>query len=172
MPIIPVLLTILNSIDWDSEFRGINQDTALDRLYSHFNDVIVSFVPIRVYKQSHFPRWFSARLKSLIRNKKKARKDFKASNSHSDYLLFCDLRSQCKALTKSDYRAYVDDVENSVRYNPRSFWSFVKAKRGICGLPSSMHRDRTTASSDSAIVDLFATFLARSTHLLLGRHRP
>ena len=72
--------------------------------------------------------------------------------------MFSDLRSQCKALTKSDYRAYVNDVENSIRYNVRSFWSFVKAKRGVCGLPSSMHFEGATASSESAVADLFATY--------------
>ena len=154
----PRIINHLNSIDWDSVTRGVDPDIAVDRLYSHIDEVIAAYVPVRVYRRSFYPRWFSPRLRSLISYKKRAHKAFKTSNSLADYLVFSDLRSQCKSLTKCDYRAYVGTVENSMQYNIRNFWSFVNAKRGDHGLPSSMHYEGSTASSFIAIADLFAAY--------------
>ena len=153
----PSIINHLNAIDWDSESRGINPDLAVDSLYSHLNDVIEAFVPVRTFRPSLYPRWFSSRLKSLIRDKKRAHIMYKTSNSRSDYLLFSSIRSQCKLLTKSDYRAYVETTEISLQDNVRCFWSFVNAKRGNQGFPASMCNDNSTASSSLAIADLFAT---------------
>ena len=141
-------------------------------VYSHIDEVIAAFVPVRVFRRSLYPRWFSSRLRVLIRNKMRTHKAYKTSNSLSDYLLFSDLRSQCKLLTKSDYRAYVETVENSVQYNIRNFWSFVNAKRGDHSLPSSTHYEGSTASSYVAIADLFATYFGSVYNRLLGGQRP
>ena len=130
----------------------------MDSLYSHLNDVIEAFVPVRTFRPSLYPRWFSPRLKSLIRDKKRAHMMYKTSNSRSDYLLFSSIRSQCKLLIKSDYRAYVETTEISLQDHVRCFWSFVNAKRGNQGFPASMCNDSSTASSSLAIADLFATY--------------
>lgn len=97
-------------------------------------------------------------MRYLIRDKKRAHKVYKTSNLLSDYLTFSSLRSQCKLLTKDDYRAYVATVENSVRYDVKNFWNFVNAKRGNNGLPSTMHHGTYSASSPTSIANLFATY--------------
>ena len=79
-------------------------------------------------------------------------------NSRGDYLNFSNLRAQYKFLTKKDYSAYVDTVECNVRNNVKSFWNFVNAKRGNHGLPSNMQYGSSSASSHSAIANLFATY--------------
>ena len=85
-------------------------------------------------------------------------REFKVSNSLCDYWNFSSLRSQCKHLTKVDYRTYVTRVENSVQSNVRSFWNFVNSKRGSQGLPSNMHLDASSASSHPAVANLFASY--------------
>ena len=154
----PSIINHLNAIDWDFESCGISPDLAVDRLYSHLYDAIDAFVPVKTYRRSLYPRWFSPRLRSLIRDKKRAHKDYKTSNSLSDYLLFSGFRSQCKLLSKAEYRAYVDTTENSIQNNVRGFWSFVNAKRGDQGLPTTMHCGSWVASSGLAVADLFGTY--------------
>ncbi|XP_076672265.1 uncharacterized protein LOC143371199 [Andrena cerasifolii] len=154
----PKVINYLNSVDWDSITRAIDPDLAVDRLYAHLNAVIEAYIPQRTIRRALFPRWMSSRLKYLSRQKKKAPKEFKVSNSRCDYWNFSSLRSQCKFLMKKDYRAYVERVENSVQRDVKSFWSFVNAKRGTRGLPSNMHHGTSSASSHPAVANLFATY--------------
>ena len=68
----PRIINHFNAIDWDFVTRSVDPDTAVDRLYSHIDQVIAAFVSVKVYRRSLYPRWFSPRLRVLIKNKKKS----------------------------------------------------------------------------------------------------
>lgn len=93
----PSVVGYLNSVDWDTEIGNTDPRTALERLYGHINLAVNAFIPVWTVLRSTFPQWFSPRLKSLIREKKRAHKMFKrscarCSCAHSDYLNFSHLR--------------------------------------------------------------------------------
>ena len=84
----PRVLDYLNSVDWDNVTSDSDPERALECLYFHINKVIEAFIPVRTVSGSTFPSWFSPGLRSLIRLKKRAHKDFKRSGSLSDYINF------------------------------------------------------------------------------------
>ena len=163
------IINYLITVVWDSETGRIAPDVVVNNLYLHLNAVIDAFIPVKTIKRSSYPRWFSARLKRLIYEKKRAHKAYKTSNSLTDYWNFSNLRSRCTLLTKMDYREYVDTVECSVQNNVKSFWNFVNAKRGNQGLPANMYYGSSSATSHSAVANLFATYFGSAYTSSSGR---
>lgn len=82
------------------------------------------------------------------------------SNSHNDYLKFSSTRSQCKALSNLDYSRYLNTTQNSLKFQPKKFWSFIKNLRSSHGLPNSMSLDHVTAENGQEIVDLFSHYFS------------
>ena len=116
----------LNSVPWDDFLTNANLDEALQYLYGHLYTAIDLFVPKVVSKVgNNFPRWFSPSLIKLVRDKKRAHVAYKKSNLYSDYLLFTNLRSHCKELTRQCYHNYVQNTESSMQSNIKHFWRFV-----------------------------------------------
>ena len=115
-------------------------------------------MPVRSVSRSTYPKWFSPRLRYLIRAKKRAHKAYKQSGAYSDYLTFSSLRAQCKVNMDRDHRVYIDGVESSVLEDVSSFWMFVNTKRGCQGIPCNMELEQTSAATPSAVADLFAVF--------------
>ena len=147
-----------NAVDWDMVTGNTEPCVALERLYGHINHAINAFIPVRSVLRSTYPQWFSPRLRSLIREKKRAHKVFKRSCAHSDYMDFSHLRSQCKAALHRDHRFYIDGVESAVTSNVSNFWKFVNTKRGGHGIPGMVHLDQTSVMTHSSAADLFADF--------------
>lgn len=125
----------LGSIDWDRLLFDLSVDEAALLVYDYLNYAIQSFVPERVCKGSSFPSWFSRELITVIKYKKRFHKQFKMSNSHSDYIQFSFYRAKCKVLTAACWNNYACRSELSIAENPSAFWKFVNEIRGVSCLP-------------------------------------
>lgn len=155
------ILSHLGSIDWSELFKISNDISFLiDEFYAQLYFVINTFIPKKTYFKSKFPRWFSKNLINLIKLKKTYHLIYKMSNSHNDYLKFSSTRSQCKALSKLDYSRYLITTQNSLKSQPKKFWSFIKNLRSSHGLPNSMSLDHVTAENGQEIVDLFSHYFS------------
>ncbi|CAG9137015.1 unnamed protein product [Plutella xylostella] len=68
------------------------------------------------------------------------------------------LKSRAKSIESICYDKYITKVEDSIKSNPKMFWSFFKNKCKSNTLPSLMTLGTITASSGKQICDLFAEF--------------
>ncbi|XP_054287517.1 uncharacterized protein LOC129003249 [Macrosteles quadrilineatus] len=128
-------------------FRRCNLDAIFHQLQDltipqasdlhNINDVFSSFcenlkllieanTPLKMIRNSNFPKWFSSDLKRLIIEKKMAHKSFKASGDHVDFVNFTRLRTRCKEMTRVCYDAYIANIEETIPSNIKSFWSHIE----------------------------------------------
>ena len=113
--------TIHNSQDID-----INWTFFRERLTTLINNNI----PRRYTKaKTHLP-WITRELIRMQRRRNKSHKKAKQTGLNSDWEKFKELRKQAtKALAKS-YKDYVNNhIGDSLKTNPKRFWSFIKANK-------------------------------------------
>lgn len=72
------------------------------------------------------------------------------------YSIFSQLRAQCKFESKRLYSHYLRNLEDRLCVDPKSFWKFVRSKRGVSTIPDEVHLGESKASSDQ-IASLFAS---------------
>lgn len=124
-------LNIINSISSD-----VND--VVDRFYMILHHAINIFVPKRRIYNNTYPLWYSNSLKLLLKEKKICHLVYKQFNYISDYITFSHLRAKCKRLAKSDYKNYINNVQFSIKNNPKYFWSFIKNVTNNNALPKSL----------------------------------
>jgi hypothetical protein len=120
----------------------------------------------------NFPAWYSPALKKALKEKFKFLRKFRVYGNRSDEQSFKILRDRCKALEKDCYRAYINTVEDSLKDNPKMFWSFIKSKSSSNDLPSSMKYGDNVLNTGQSICDTFSAyfhsnFLANSSSLTI-----
>ena len=152
----------LASVDFDSLLDKWDVNIAVNDFYEILYKLIDTYIPIRYFKSSSFPIWFSGELKSLIREKKIAHAQYKKTNCPEDYRVFADLREQCKALQKVCYDKYIERVDAVMLRDPGQFWKHVNNMTHCSGYPKSMFLEDITKCSVDGIVNLFADNFSRT----------
>lgn len=149
----------LASINWDIIlYQDINNST--NNFYNILSSVIDLFVPLKKYKTSNFPRWFSAELRRLTIEKKNVHIIYKKYGRDKDYYKFSQLRSQCKALSKTCYQTYLYNMENSINSNPRAFWTYINDHKKTYSLPNILRYNGETSNTGLEAANLFADFFS------------
>ncbi|KAG5885246.1 hypothetical protein JTB14_025943 [Gonioctena quinquepunctata] len=138
----------------------LDVNEANNNFYCVIYEAMNSFVPLELFKKSHFPIWFSPELKHLVREKTELHRKFKQSGNYDDYRVFSGVRHKCKQLRDACYKHYIRNTENNIYLNPKSFWRFINDKRNNYDLPSSMHFNNQYENSLDGIVGLFANHLS------------
>lgn len=112
-------------------------DESADKFTEVLNCIITNHVPIKRISQSTYPVWYNSELISLIRTKKSAHCTFKRTSLLSDHIYFKKCRAKCLRLSRLLYKEHMEMVEQSLRVNPKSFWSYVKKFKNDDCLPSN-----------------------------------
>ena len=146
----------LANIDWHSTFSGLDCESKVGKLHEILNTQIERHVPILNKTPQDYPSWFSHDLKAAIFKKNRAHWIYKLSQLEADYIEFKRLRAICVRLRRLCYSVYLENVESSIKYNLKSFWSFVKTKRRKLDIPSSVYLGNTETEEGDEIVELFA----------------
>ncbi|CAG5049416.1 unnamed protein product [Parnassius apollo] len=69
------------------------------------------------------------------------------------------LNKRCCTLANQSYKNYIKKTEDSIKSNPKLFWSFIKAKKyGKSNYPCTMTDGIKKSSSPREICDLFASY--------------
>lgn len=147
----------LASANWHPVFcNNSDVNMALNVFYDIIYNVVETFVPVKRFKSSTFPVWFSGELKNLIIQKKIAHAQFKRTESPEDYTIFSDYRDQCKILRDICYNQYIERVDANLTLDPSQFWKHLNNVRQSSGYPKAMFLDETSKDTVEGIVNLFA----------------
>lgn len=148
------------SVDWSSLYECKYVDYALQIFYDTVYYAISIFVPIKRFKSSHFPPWFSSELKSLVTHKKIAHRNFKMTGNEFYYNEFSDLRRRCKVVSDACYRVYLSRIEENIQNDSNTFWRYVNNLRNVNSIPNSMYLDSVTSTNGLDTVNLFAQYFS------------
>lgn len=89
------------------DFNSSDVNILTNQLYSILYKAVDIFVPIKCIPLNSFPKWYSSKLKLLIKEKKIAHLAYKQTNNIYNYNNFSQLRAKCKSLAKLDYNNYI-----------------------------------------------------------------
>ncbi|KAG5889410.1 hypothetical protein JTB14_018284 [Gonioctena quinquepunctata] len=77
--------------NWN-QLKMLDVNEANNIFYCVIYEAMNSFVPLKLFKKSHFPIWFSPELKHLVREKTELHRKFKQSGNYDDYRVFSGVR--------------------------------------------------------------------------------
>jgi Reverse transcriptase (RNA-dependent DNA polymerase)/Endonuclease-reverse transcriptase len=142
----------LDEIDWNSLLAHEDVDTCVDLFYGKLSECFEKFVPKSrpsAVKKRH--PWQTRELINLQNRKNKAWKRKKSP-------LYKNLRTKYHDLHRHCYSSYLRSIENGIKTDPKSFFSFANHKRKITGFPKSMKLGDKFADGSKNSSELFADF--------------
>lgn len=150
----------LISINWETTLDKYNINLAVEQFYDILYSGINMYVPLKKYKTSTFPGWFSPQLKKFVLDKKRSHKMYKITGDIAYYYQFAALRSQCSQLRNTCFNEYINRTENNISSDPKSFWKYINDKKKSYRLPSVLHYDNKSANNNNDVVNLFSSYFS------------
>lgn len=145
----------------DLEFApGMSVNDTLSVFYEQIYAIFNEHVPQKIPSRKQYPPWFDSYIIRLLRQKDKAWKTYKKSNSVDDYNHFRQLRASLKVSIHNAYNKYIEEAENSIKTDPNKFWSFVNSKQNSTNIPNTMYYKNATLEKPQDIVNAFADFFS------------
>lgn len=154
----------LDLMNWTQILRSVNLKDAVTIFYKVLYKLRDKYTPIKTFKKSSNPPWYTPALIKIIKEKYKYHRKSKQYKNLSDYNSFSILRSRAIELEKNCYEKYIEKIEASIVKSPKSFWTYVKSKRVMGAFPNVMHYGESSADTGEVICDLFARYF-KSTFL-------
>ncbi|CAG4927761.1 unnamed protein product [Colias eurytheme] len=153
---------MLKNINWNTELCPMEDvDVMVDKFYSIIHSIIKQCVPEVKTCGNKYPSWYSFRLIKLLNKKHNLHKRIKKYNNPMDIIEFKYLRKESMLLTKQCYSNYLKNIENSIKINPKYFWTHVKnLRKGNISYPSTMSLGNESCSNPKDICDLFAKYFS------------
>ncbi|KAL4141589.1 hypothetical protein QTP88_004205 [Uroleucon formosanum] len=135
----------LEDIDWFDTLNSKSINESADFVPKTLQDCIREWVPVRSFRNSTFPKWVSGSSINLISKKKESHKLLGGFNRYSTFSRLC---AQCKYESKRLYSNYLNSIQKHFCTNPKSFWEFVRSKRGANSIPDEVHLSETKATDE------------------------
>lgn len=156
----PLLYNLLQSIDWGFLDQIFDVDNACSAFYDTLHSVFAVSIPKAkpVMSKRIYPPWFDRELIKTLLNKNKAARLYRKYDTVSFYNSFKSYRTRSKILMKTAYNKYINNIENNIQHDPKSFWSFIKTKRGQTRIPGILQYNNVEISSPDGIVNAFGDY--------------
>lgn len=149
----------LGHINWERIFFNCNNiDDMVIIFYEELRKIIELYVPKKVVKnQTKYPVWYSRQLIRRLKEKNKYRLLSKKYGNPLDEIEFKLLRDRCRDIIDTDYKRYIENIENNIKINPKFFYSYQKNLRNQkCDYPALMTMDNCNYNDGKSICDQFA----------------
>lgn len=149
------LYALVSNVDWSPLYDMREPETAINYFYETFNAIICDCVPqkksdVDSSLRYKYPDWFSLDIIRAIRLKAKSHKKYKSSKSSEDYNIFSDCRARVKAMIAQAHTLHLKKVENNLAKDPKSFWSYVRSKKGTVNSKKITKNEKILSVSDCA----------------------
>lgn len=148
----------LDSQDWQTLLSCGSVDDAVAVFNNKLSSLRDKHVPFKLTHPSRYPVWYSPALIKILKEKKKIHTKLKTYGNLADRVSFNVLRQRAKKVEQECFDNYINSTENSIRENPKAFWSYVNSNKHHNSFPSSMNLENTTLTSGTSICDAFARF--------------
>ena len=146
------------SINWLPYFEQNSLELSLSFSYDKIYEIIAKYVPKKIIVSDQYPPWYSRELKMHLKDKAEAHYNYKSTGDDKYYKVFSDIRRVCKRKANDDFNSYIENIENRLDYDIKSFWKYTNSARGTNCLPNVMNYENTYAENGTEIVNCFAKF--------------
>ncbi|XP_072041144.1 uncharacterized protein [Amphiura filiformis] len=133
-------------------------DNDIDVLWDNWNtslcDIVDTFIPKVHCKSLNSAPWIDSEIINIVKKKERAWVKFKKTGNSIYWDKFRSLRKQSKSLIKRKRADFIFEVRDSLRDNPKRFWSFHKIKNPG-KIPHSITYNNSTTSIPAEQASLF-----------------
>ena len=148
----------ISHIPWNIILENLNIEESVDLFYKKLYEIMDKYIQKKKIKPSTYPKWYSLELKNILIKKKIAHKLYKITKNEKSKKEIDDLRWKCKNKAKTDYKLYINNVENNLKKEPKQFWIYLNDKKSSRELPSIMKYKNNICNNSHDISNLFAEF--------------
>lgn len=152
-----VLNSLLDEVDWLDIFTGQQTSSCYDIFLQKVLGICRETIPFKQCKPYKLP-WYTKGLKRLKNLRNKFHKRFLESGNPDSQLMFAHYQREFNFLNKFLYKQYIIEKEDEIKGNPKSFWSFIKSKKQVSDIPTTVKYGDVVAQSCNDSVNLFANF--------------
>ena len=157
------LYSLLRKYDYSHMFTQCDVNLATSEFYNSVQFIMNESIPLKLNTfNNKFPCWFTKKLISSIKMKKKMYKKWMASKTISKFMFLGKkikmLKQKIKKDIKRAYNNYAKLCEYQMKLNPKRFWSFYNLKRKQNNaLQNYMTYKGKQSKSPSEIVNFFSS---------------
>jgi hypothetical protein len=143
--------------------------TKINSLWEHFSkmcqELIDKHVPSKMTSVRYSQAWINTEIKRLSRKKQKAYDKVKASKKTKDWDHYKSIKRKCQIECRKAYNNYVSTMlNNDIKSNPKSLWSFIKIKRcdstGVAPLSKGGNNHSGSLEKANILNDQFTSVFA------------
>ena len=142
--------------DWSFLTNFEDANVALDHFYTKLYSILESSVPKFLPSKSSYPMWYNRQIISVLKLKNFYWKKWKKTSNMTFYNEFKRLRSTSKQIIKTAYREYLNQIEESMKNNPKDFWKYVHLQKGTTRIPGRLVDEDKQFEDPQEIVNAFA----------------
>lgn len=147
---------LLNT-NWLSIFRNNSTDQCYELFLDTFLGICNQYIPLKSYKSSTHP-WYTKGLKKLKNQRNKLHKRYVITGCPDIKQQYFQREREFNFLNKFLYKQYLIKIENDIKTNPKSFWTFIRSKKQNMDIPSLMSYNNSSSDNPEDIVNFFAEF--------------
>jgi hypothetical protein len=148
------MYALLIAIDWTPLYSMGEPEDALEYFYTLVYRIIDDSAPTKKPKvlngRYSYPEWYTKDIIKCIQQKAKLHKLYKSSGASDDYSAFTASRSKVKAMITEAHNHYQERMQSQLTRDPKSFWNFVKSKRGARNHRAVTKNGKSLAESECA----------------------
>ncbi|XP_053691558.1 uncharacterized protein LOC128740071 [Sabethes cyaneus] len=147
-------------IRWEEFLVGCSTDEAVSSFYERIYGTLRDVVPIKqqfCQRGSRQP-WWNNQLQRLRNCLRKARKKYFRWKDDSHKAVLRDIESEYKSLLDHCFRCYIRRMEDNIKHDPASFWTYVKNPKQQGGIPQRVHYNENVTESPLESANLFSSF--------------
>ncbi|XP_053686529.1 uncharacterized protein LOC128736071 [Sabethes cyaneus] len=151
---------LIQQIDWSQLLEIGSVDDAVTRFYDELYQIFRANVPLRKGKRKFHNKqpWWNGQLRNLRNRLRKARKRYFRCRSESRKIEMREIEAQFNSLNASSFRDYIHRIEDNVRADPKSFWTYVKDRQAVKGIPQNMRYQGLDATTPQETANMFSSF--------------
>lgn len=151
----------LKTTPWDDLLGKCGSVNAMVAIfYDQLHILIRKYVPLSKPKNRKYPFWFSRSLINCIKEKYKCRMKIRKYCNPRDIMAFELLKKRCDRLLKESHAKYLENLEKSLRSNPKLFWTYLKKQKKCNFYPTKMKFNTSEATKGTDISNLFADYFS------------
>eukprot|EP00745_Piridium_sociabile_P043063 TRINITY_DN87471_c0_g3_i3.p1 TRINITY_DN87471_c0_g3~~TRINITY_DN87471_c0_g3_i3.p1 ORF type:complete len:950 (+),score=231.72 TRINITY_DN87471_c0_g3_i3:692-3541(+) len=149
----------LEEIRWEDELEPLSVGEAWDKLRSELDKITERHVPKTGGSRASRKKWLNGGTLNTVRQKHKLYRRWLQTKDGQDYQAYIRSRNKATKACRKAKRKLEETVAAQAKTNPKSFWSFVKAKtKTRSGIADLKRSDGTKTSTDKEKADLLNTF--------------
>ncbi|XP_062534250.1 uncharacterized protein LOC134203396 [Armigeres subalbatus] len=149
-----LLLAHLFGLEWSFIYDSEDVNDMAAKFSDAICDWLSANVPMK--RKPAVPPWNTPQLKKLKRSRRRWHRYLRIHHSTFARLNFKHASDNYRRLNAALYKSHVLRVQNNLRREPKSFWSYVNSKRKNTSVTPNVVYEDSESTSESEACDLFA----------------